>query len=1545
MPLNYTNTFGFDSALNELNVGPVGNCAIENVSVFNGGKALVTRYPGNNPKRSEITLAGSQGHFRDYGSTWHRFVFRMIENPTDGFDSFFQIHSSPPEGYEDDWTGHPIGRNLITGVIEDNELQIRALKSPQNRYDSDSLGAWPWVDPNQASDPNFFHTEPFQLNKDYEIVIHAVPAYEGEPNENQGVIQVWINGAQVINRVDQSNADFGLYPDTDVQRGGNKNFYLKLGSYPQDSETDSHVRYYGGYRFGDEALGYTDGFDGISDSGSIDPPNPETGTTGPLTAPGVMVCSGTPFLKFSDAFTTNALDTGKWHSYEDESNRDIGFSTLDEYTQENNLAKFTTGTKNGRPSHSMLETNNLVFGHGDAYRTRFKLVNPSNVDRRDWHFAVWAHLPSGTPYREIDGIELFPKFSDGVDDTSAYFNVWSGDSLQDVVDNSLQDQGRAFNVDDNQWHEVVVQRRDDGTYFYLDDNLVHTASIPRSIFSEDLSLILSIEFRAWYNPDGSAQPDDGYVLVDYTQVWGCDDSAENLPPEFTTTSPLPTGTVSQPYTATFNAIDPEGETVTYQALNIPVGASLDSNTGVMTWPNPVAGLRSASIIASDGVMTRNVVFAFEILEDTPGDCSKTIQIDSCSMAIANAPSKISSIVSGPQNGKMANAGPHLLYEGPGSPLQANRDLNSTPVIARGRNILTTSIYSTLTSTGGGQMAIFGGYLDIDDSGNFFLSNQVEIRDGGTITVEPTGYHTAPRLSLIDNRVQWNDGAHYNKPQLYQANNALGKCKGDLTEAYLRNVTFKGGVMSQADWDHRWANGSNFYTINSNPFYASHVSYWTPYMNPFSGEIVWTGRADAYPRRPWQDREHGIKIVRQTGADSYEYVGWDTSGIVGTDFDWDGATNGETRSHKMIMHAPNWTASTAKVGFHNETTWVVVMTFRKDSGGGSNHNLVAIYTEDNGQTFKWLNDGTSIANVISDTNIKWAPGTDGSQSQIDDYDVTQDASGTVYYSISSPERIASWTPGNLSGYTSIAGGMLSGSIYPQAIDQLFLTTDDMFQTAINGVNFDLEYNQDVASVQNEDGHRNTPTTDAGSFVSTYGSNAFNLIKPVAENEIYYVPDEGFTGNDEIVVQLENGSQYKLCIQVGESTGNLAPIFTGSNVLDNGKVGDAYSYQLQAYDAEGDSLTFSQSGSALPAGLTLNSNGTITGTPTQAGSFVFTASVTDGFNSPVTREYTLNVESLTGNNPPLWVSQPTLPSGVVGTEYATSVSAEDPEQDSVTYSLVGGSLPPGLSLSQGGAGSITNALVQGTPTQAGTYTFTLAASDGQDSSNREFTLVINSEQSNLSASFRNEIINASIPVGASDTGVVTNFLDIAGAVGTPSITWSVQPSSTSSYIDTGSADPWSLDMTFTAPGVYAVNAVVTDDNGTVVATQNVVVEQEEPEINNPPTGVVNVGDYFTLVGTWIPVSGYWTDPDGDSVTHNGWRVYKNGVLITDGYQVQGADTDNPQFYIEEPGNYIFRTTITDGQASVEVSSGEVIIQQTGTNADGVRILSTTVCYIEE
>jgi len=88
----------------------------------------------------------------------------------------------------------------------------------------------------------------------------------------------------------------------------------------------------------------------------------------------------------------------------------------------------------------------------------------------------------------------------------------------------------------------------------------------------------------------------------------------------------------------------------------------------------------------------------------------------------------------------------------------------------------------------------------------------------------------------------------------------------------------------------------------------------------------------------------------------------------------------------------------------------------------------------------------------------------------------------------------------------------------------------------------------------------------------------------------------------------------------------------------------------------------------------------------------------------------------------LDQPTAPSwpsfsfggGVVGTAYSQSFAAIG--SPTITYSVLSGSLPTGLSLS--------GDTISGTPSAAGSYTFTLRATNDYGTADQPFTLVVSS-----------------------------------------------------------------------------------------------------------------------------------------------------------------------------------------------------------------------------
>jgi hypothetical protein len=176
--------------------------------------------------------------------------------------------------------------------------------------------------------------------------------------------------------------------------------------------------------------------------------------------------------------------------------------------------------------------------------------------------------------------------------------------------------------------------------------------------------------------------------------------------------------------------------------------------------------------------------------------------------------------------------------------------------------------------------------------------------------------------------------------------------------------------------------------------------------------------------------------------------------------------------------------------------------------------------------------------------------------------------------------------------------------------------------------------------------------------------------------------------------------------------LAPLVT-----PNGTVGVAYS---QAITASGGAAphTFAVTTGALPAGLTLTSAGLISGTPTTAGSFTFSISGIDTNGCSGTLSYTIVVAAAPVPPPvcPVITLSPTVsPNGTVGVAYSQTLVASGGLAP-YAFGVTTGALPAGLTLTAAG-------VLSGTPTVAGTFTFTIRATDASGCFvSRSYTIII-------------------------------------------------------------------------------------------------------------------------------------------------------------------------------------------------------------------------------
>ena len=168
-----------------------------------------------------------------------------------------------------------------------------------------------------------------------------------------------------------------------------------------------------------------------------------------------------------------------------------------------------------------------------------------------------------------------------------------------------------------------------------------------------------------------------------------------------------------------------------------------------------------------------------------------------------------------------------------------------------------------------------------------------------------------------------------------------------------------------------------------------------------------------------------------------------------------------------------------------------------------------------------------------------------------------------------------------------------------------------------------------------------------------------------------------------------------------TGDPSPVpleITASASLAPASMGAAYSATLAATGGTAP-YHWSVGAGALPGGLTLSSSGLLSGTPTEFGTFRFTARIGDAAGQTATAPLQITIA------PPLpKITISDLPKGEVGAVYSSRVTAAGGVTP-YAWSVSAGALPGGLTLSPAGS-------VSGIPSSAGIFNFTAKVSDVDD-----------------------------------------------------------------------------------------------------------------------------------------------------------------------------------------------------------------------------------------
>ncbi len=194
-----------------------------------------------------------------------------------------------------------------------------------------------------------------------------------------------------------------------------------------------------------------------------------------------------------------------------------------------------------------------------------------------------------------------------------------------------------------------------------------------------------------------------------------------------------------------------------------------------------------------------------------------------------------------------------------------------------------------------------------------------------------------------------------------------------------------------------------------------------------------------------------------------------------------------------------------------------------------------------------------------------------------------------------------------------------------------------------------------------------------------------------------------GTYSFTIQAESG--YSIASKTFILTVNLA--ITTEAYLPEGIAGENYSQRLEVKGAAANNVVWSADANLLPVGLTLTTDGLLSGVPSEPGDSAFTVYVSSD-NAKAEKAMRLIINTFLA----VPITTSSLIPGKVGQEYLAELRTP---LDGVMWSHVRGTLPPGLTLSSTG-------LISGTPTEAGTFTFTVRAATTTREGLRQLTLII-------------------------------------------------------------------------------------------------------------------------------------------------------------------------------------------------------------------------------
>ena len=481
-----------------------------------------------------------------------------------------------------------------------------------------------------------------------------------------------------------------------------------------------------------------------------------------------------------------------------------------------------------------------------------------------------------------------------------------------------------------------------------------------------------------------------------------------------------------------------------------------------------------------------------------------------------------------------------------------------------------------------------------------------------------------------------------------------------------------------------------------------------------------------------------------------------------------------------------------------------------NGTGKNgKNIGEATAHEVGHNFGLNHDGTASAGYYTGS-APWAPIMGASYYQ----PVTQWSKGEYPGANNQQDDLAQIATGapvradeDASGPLALANNASANGIVTSAadVDRYTFTAAGTTTLNVTGTLFsDLDVQLTVLDSNGVVVASSNPTTTVASGNLANGMGASATFDAPAAGATYTATIQGSGQGDPTAAggysAYASIGNYTVGLATGQpSTGTPLGIAVGS--MANATVGTGYA--ASPVSASGGTAPYTFSATGLPAGLSINAaTGSVTGTPTTAGSYTPTFTVTDNAGGTASQAGAITVDP--APIPPVVVQNQSA-SGTVGTAFSKQLVASG---GTGTYSWDStAAMPPGLALSSSG-------LISGTPTTAGTYTFQVQASSGGNTGSGSVTITIAPASAPLAW-----VTGPTLPSGKVKTAYSTQ-IKITG--GTANYSW----------LRTAGSIPGGTSFTFSGQtatlagkpakaGTFRFTLRVTDSKGAVITQQFTVV----------------------------------------------------------------------------------------------------------------------------